>query len=154
MSHAPPGYHCPFCRYGRGEFNATVGPDHVVERTAETLTFVSPKWWPNNSGHLLVIPTGHYESLYELPDSLAAPLQRAARNAALALKLAYRCDGISTRQHNEPAGDQDVWHFHLHVFPRYSGDGLYGTQGEFVEQAAMLERAVQLRAVYAKQQGG
>jgi histidine triad (HIT) family protein len=39
---------------------------------------------------------------------------------------AFRCQGISTRQHNGPAGDQDVWHYHLHVFPRVRDDGLYG----------------------------
>jgi histidine triad (HIT) family protein len=43
----------------------------------------------------------------------------------LALKKAYACDGVSTRQHNEPAGGQDVWHYHLHVFPRFAGDDLY-----------------------------
>jgi histidine triad (HIT) family protein len=41
------------------------------------------------------------------------------------MKAAYHCDGISTRQHNEPAGNQDVWHYHLHVFPRYTDDQLY-----------------------------
>ncbi len=41
------------------------------------------------------------------------------------MKAAYGCDGVSTRQHNEPAGNQDVWHFHLHVFPRYVDDQLY-----------------------------
>ncbi len=41
------------------------------------------------------------------------------------MKVAYGCDGVSTRQHNEPAGNQDVWHYHMHVFPRYEGDDLY-----------------------------
>lgn len=50
---------------------------------------------------------------------------------ALALKAALSCDGISTRQQNEPAGDQDVWHYHVHVFPRYADDGLYGSLGEW-----------------------
>ena len=44
------------------------------------------------------------------------------------MKEAYSCDGISTRQHNEPAGNQDVWHYHLYVFPRYAGDGLYSAE--------------------------
>ena len=41
------------------------------------------------------------------------------------MKAAYGCPGISTCQHNEPAGGQDVWHFHVHVFPRYLEDNLY-----------------------------
>ena len=39
------------------------------------------------------------------------------------MKQAFHCDGISTRQHNEPAGYQDDWHLHLHVFPRFFEDG-------------------------------
>lgn len=44
---------------------------------------------------------------------------------AIAFKRVYGCDGVSTRQHNEPAGNQEVWHYHLHVFPRYVDDDLY-----------------------------
>ena len=40
----------------------------------------------------------------------------------------YDCAGTSTRQHNEPAGYQDAWHYHVHVFPRYPGDNLYNTR--------------------------
>jgi histidine triad (HIT) family protein len=47
---------------------------------------------------------------------------------AVAIRSTYGCDGISTRQHNEPAGYQDVWHYHVHVFPRYTDDLLYGTK--------------------------
>jgi histidine triad (HIT) family protein len=44
---------------------------------------------------------------------------------ATAMRKAYECPGTSMRQHNEPAGGQDVWHFHVHVFPRWAGDRLY-----------------------------
>jgi histidine triad (HIT) family protein len=64
--------------------------------------------------------------MYELPAGLAADVHDTARLVALAMKDAYGAPGISTRQHNEPAGGQDVWHYHLHVFPRYPDDGLYG----------------------------
>jgi histidine triad (HIT) family protein len=127
-----------------------VGPEHVVERTDRTLTYVSPKWWPNNPGNLLVIPQAHHENLFSLPDELGEPLQRAVRRAALALKDAYGCDGVSTRQHNEPAGNQDVWHYHVHVFPRYVGDGLYGTRGEWADRDAMTARAELVRAAMEK----
>jgi histidine triad (HIT) family protein len=147
-SHAPVDYVCPFCNYVAGGGDDYVGPEHVVERTDATLTYVSPKWWPNNHGALLVIPTDHHENLYVLPDTLAEPLQRAVRRAAVALKLAYGCDGVSTRQHNEPAGNQDVWHYHVHVFPRYADDGLYASRGAWADRAEMTHRAELLRAVY------
>jgi len=47
------------------------------------------------------------------------------RRVAVAMRETFDCEGISTRQHNEPAGDQDVWHLHVHVFPRHQGDELY-----------------------------
>ena len=74
---------------------------------------------------MLVVPNLHYENLYELPPDLATPIQRVTRDIAIAFKETYGCDGVSTRQHNEPAGGQDVWHYHQHVFPRYRNDLLY-----------------------------
>ena len=44
------------------------------------------------------------------------------QRVAVAMREAYDCEGISTRQHNEPAGNQDVWHLHVHVFPRHHDD--------------------------------
>ena len=71
---------------------------------------------------------------------------RAVRHTALAVKHAFGCSGISTRQHNEPDGNQDVWHYHVHVFPRYPNDGLYGSTGtrvtgDEVHRAAELLRS-------------
>lgn len=149
-SHAPQGYGCPFCAYARGDGDDRVGQEHVVERTPTTLTYVSPKWWPNNHGALLVIPIEHHENLYVMPDGLGGPMQRAARRAALALKAAYGCEGVSTRQHNEPSGNQDVWHYHVHVFPRYEDDGLYGGRGVWADRGEMTVRAERLRVVYSQ----
>lgn len=64
------------------------------------------------------------------------------------MKQAFGCDGVSTRQHNEPAGDQDVWHFHLHVFPRWTGDDLYRSFGAAADPAELRRRAGQLRAAW------
>lgn len=149
-NHAPPHYDCPFCRYVGGGSDDWVSRSHVVERTSETLTFVAPRWWLNNEGHVLVVPAVHFEHLYALPESLAAPIQRAVRRAALALRIGYRCDGTSTRQHNEPAGGQDVWHFHVHVFPRYTGDHLYGSHSRRARKEEMDHYADILRAAYAE----
>ena len=58
-------------------------------------------------------------------------------------KRLYKCDGVSSRQHNEPDGGQDVWHYHLHVFPRYKNDNLYAmsrTQTTAEERAVYAEK--------------
>ena len=87
-------------------------------------------WWPRNEGHVLVVPTEHVENIYDMPGELAASVHETARKVAIAFMETYGCDGTSTRQHNEPGGNQEVWHFHVHVFPRYEGDGLYGAHAE------------------------
>jgi len=91
-----------------------------------------------------VIPNKHLENLYTLPDDLAIPLQSTVQSIALALKTAYDCPGISTRQHNEPAGGQDVWHYHIHVFPRYPEDNLYGTRRQ---RTTPEQRRIQAQAI-------
>jgi histidine triad (HIT) family protein len=125
FNHAPDGYDCPFCRLGRGLDTSASSREDIVYRNADVLAFVPSSRWPNNPGHVLVIPTAHYENVYDLPPELATPIQRVVRAVALAFKEAYRCQGVSIRQHNEPAGQQDAWHYHQHVFPRYDGDDLY-----------------------------
>lgn len=90
----------------------------------------SGAWWPRNAGHIVVIPKQHFENIFDLPSALAGGILDAARRIALAFKATHGCDGISTRQHNEPAGNQDVWHYHRHVFPRYTGDELYASHSQ------------------------
>ena len=75
-----------------------------------------------------MIPRGHYENVLEMPDELGSEVFSATRRLAHAMLAAFGCEGISTRQHNGPAGNQDVWHYHLHVFPRYTNDGLHAGQ--------------------------
>lgn len=132
FSHAPAGYACPFCRIVAGGDNPEpyAGQSDVVLRTGSATAFISSSWWPSNPGHVLVVPDVHVENLYELTPTLGAEVSEAARQVALAFKAVYRCAGVSTRQHNEPAGGQEVWHYHLHVFPRYEADQLYARDTE------------------------
>ena len=102
----------------------------MVYHDATTTAFVASAWWPNNAGHVLVVPNQHYENVYAIPDDVLAAVQVLGKHVAIALKETYACDGTSFRQHNEPAGGQDVWHYHLHVFPRYTGDALYARNAE------------------------
>lgn len=128
-NHAPPGYACPLCaiaRHSAPQDEMFVDSDLVYEGGG-VLALVGAFQWPNNPGNVVVIPAAHYENLYDLPLEHACRIHDLTRGIALAMKAAWRCDGISTRQHNEPAGNQDVWHYHQHVTPRYEGDRLYAT---------------------------
>lgn len=121
-NHAPEGYDCPFCRVANGLDTGVTGQDDVVYRDDQVTALISLHWREHNPGHALVVPSAHYENVYDLPPELGSPIQRLVRNVALAMKAAYGCDGVSTAQNNEPAGGQDVWHYHLHVFPRFAND--------------------------------
>jgi histidine triad (HIT) family protein len=126
-SHEPPGYHCPFCNLLAGQSDGVTAVKDIVRRDEHAAAFVSPRWWPNNPGHVLVVPTAHHENLYSIPADAYAAVGDLVREVAVAIRATYGCDGVSTRQHNEPAGNQDVWHLHVHVFPRYEGDRLYSS---------------------------
>lgn len=126
-AHAPLGYECPFCAIVRGKDDSWTVPADVVFRGPRTTAWISSRWWEKNPGHAIVVPNEHVENMYALRRELAGCIHETARLIALAMKAAYACAGISTRQHNEPAGYQDVWHYHLHVFPRCAGDNLYGS---------------------------
>ncbi len=152
-----PGYRCPFCALAAGtpldDLHST--PDDVVCRTDLALAFVASRWWANNPGHVLIVPVRHAENLYELPDDAGAAIAVMSRRVARAIRASYGCGGVSTRQHNEPAGYQTVWHYHLHVFPRHAGDGLYPADDRSRPTTPDERRpyAVKLRAALAADPG-
>lgn len=92
----------------------------VVSETPNVLALVSPV--PLNPGHVLVVPRRHIRDLYQLPEELAGPILATAGRIARAAKRAFSADGVALRQHNDAAGGQEVFHFHLHVIPRFAGD--------------------------------
>lgn len=111
-----------FVKGAETEFNKH---EDVIFDNGRVRAFISPKWWPNNPGNVLVIPHEHIENIYDIRDDILGEINQVAKRVATVMKENYGCDGISLRQQNEPAGNQDVWHFHLHIFPRWEGDELY-----------------------------
>jgi histidine triad (HIT) family protein len=143
-NHAPPGYECFVCTLLDGEPRDNV----AITDNDLALAIVSRRVWAKGPGHVLVVPKHHHENLYDLEDDAALDIHRLTRRIAIALKAAFGCDGTSTRQHNEPAGNQDLWHLHVHVFPRFDGDNLYGswyrdsTLDERLDFAAALQEVL------------
>ena len=149
ISHAPKNYICPFCAFVKNteaEGVLQVQQDIIYQDHFIT-AFISPKWWEKNPGNVIIIPNEHFENIYDLPNELGYKIHDAAKEVAIALKTVYKCDGVSTRQHNEPAGNQDVFHYHLHVFPRYTNDNLYKNHDKkrFVSPEERLPFAEKLR---------
>ncbi len=152
FNHEPVDYICPFCRLihrGEEKFNSQ---QDIFYKDDLVMAFVAPKWWPNNPGHVLIVPNEHFENIYDLPAVYAHRIQDIAREVAIAFKKIYECEGVSTRQHNEAAGGQDVWHYHLHVFPRYNNDNLYQNHPfeEFVPLERRMKYAEKMREYFGK----
>ena len=108
---------CVFCR-----IVARAIPASVVYEDDETLAFMD--LGQVNPGHVLVAVKAHAENLYELSDAQAAAVLRAARRVARAIRGAFAPEGLSVYQANGKAAGQTVFHYHVHLVPRYEGDGM------------------------------
>ena len=108
---------CVFCRIARGELEAS----RVVESDA-LLAIMDTD--PVTPGHVLVMPKAHLPALSDLPDEVANEMFAVARRVAAALRRApLRCEGVNLFYADGEAALQEVFHAHLHVVPRYPGDG-------------------------------
>jgi histidine triad (HIT) family protein len=147
VTHEPAGYRCPFCLEQRGRFDEWSRPSDIVAVTDRAYARIAPKWWPGNPGSVLVITREHLENLYALSPEDNRAVWELVQKVAIAVRSAYACEGTSVRQHNEPAGDQDVWHLHVHIFPRHQGDNLYRRHNDarWIDAAERADFAERLR---------
>ena len=108
---------CVFCRIMAKQIPAT-----VVHEDADTLAFMDIG--QVNPGHVLVAVKEHVENLYALDDAQAAAVFGAAARVARAIRGAFEPQGLSVYQANGAAAGQTVFHLHIHLVPRYEGDGM------------------------------
>lgn len=155
-NHEPKNYICPFCLIVKGVENEKVYTKQadIIYKDKFVTAFVSAGWWPNkNKAHIIVIPNKHIENIYDLPLDISNKVHALEKQVVIALKKVYKCDAVSSRQHNEPAGDQDVWHYHINVFPRYKNDKFYLVPCEKMRLSKPSERkpyADKLKKYFAK----
>lgn len=83
---------------------------------------------PINEGHILLVPKKHYFDVDEIPDETLAHLMIISKKIVAVLKEIYKPNGYSIMQNGGEFND--VGHYHLHIFPRYTGDGFGWTYGE------------------------
>ena len=108
---------CIFCRIVAGE-----APGTFVYRDARCAAFLDVR--PVNAGHLLVVPTRHAAQLADLDGETAGHLMAVAHRLAAALRASgLRCEGINLFLADGAVAMQEVFHVHLHVLPRFAGDG-------------------------------
>lgn len=127
FNHSPADYCCPICLGINGvEDERTLLRKTDLLYTDELVSvFMNSFFIRGNEGHVIVVPNTHIEHLYDLPEHISHRVIEVAKRYAIIIKKAYRCDGILLQQHNEPAGGQHAYHFHLHIFPRYLNDDFF-----------------------------
>lgn len=124
VNHAPKNYKCPICLGVQGIENddTLLKQADLVFKDDLVSVFINSFWIKSVEGHLIVVPNNHYENVYELPDNVGHRIFEVIKKMSIVMKKAYQCDGITTRQNNEPAGNQHAFHYHHHIYPRYNGD--------------------------------
>ena len=106
---------CIFCKIANGEIpSATVYEDDDFRVILDL--------GPASKGHALILPKEHAANLYELPDELAAKAMVVAKKVGSVLAKGLNCDGLNVVQNNGEAAGQTVFHFHIHLIPRFKGD--------------------------------
>lgn len=105
---------CEFCNIASKKKDV-----FVVYENSNVMAFLD--YEPINEGHILLIPKKHYLDVDELPSELLAEIMSTSQKIVKALKLTYKSNGYSIMQNGGMFND--AGHYHLHIFPRYSGDG-------------------------------
>ncbi|NOR19809.1 MAG: HIT domain-containing protein [Xanthomonadales bacterium] len=102
---------------------------------------------PQSPGHTLVIPKKPAENLFDLDIAAGTAVLSTAKLVARAVKEAFRADGIMLNQFNGTAAGQTVFHFHMHIVPRYEGVPLRAHTGDMEDPEVLEGQAAKIRAM-------
>lgn len=129
---------CLFCKIIAGEIpSATVYEDEDFKVIMDI--------FPAAKGHAIILSKKHCENLFELDDASAAKALLVARRVAKAIQAELNCDGMNLLQNNGEAAGQTIFHFHMHLIPRYQGDQVKTTwaPGKYEDgEAAAMAAAI------------
>ena len=120
---------CIFCKIANGEIpSATLYEDDEFRVILDL--------GPASKGHALILPKSHAANIYELPDETAGKAMILAKHMAAKMTDALKCDGFNIVQNNGEIAGQTVFHFHMHLIPRYQGDqvGITWKPGELSDK--------------------
>lgn len=106
---------CIFCKLANG----VIPTNSLYEDDVVKVIFDAG---PASSGHVLILPKEHFDNVYALDDDTAAHVFQVAVKVAKALKEGLNLEGLNIVQNNGEIAGQTVFHFHMHIIPRYKGD--------------------------------
>lgn len=121
---------CIFCKLANGEI-----PTATLYENEDFRVILDAG--PATKGHCLILPKAHYADIYDIPDEVLEKAAVLARKMSIRLTKALACDGLNVVQNNKPAAGQTVFHFHMHLIPRYVDDKqhILWKPGELSEEA-------------------
>jgi histidine triad (HIT) family protein len=108
---------CIFCKIISGQIPST-------KLYEDEMTYAFMDIAPVSPGHALVVHKHHHSDIFDTPERDLADIMSAAKKVAIALKTVTKCDGVNVSMNNGAASGQVVFHLHVHVIPRKTGDGL------------------------------
>lgn len=109
-------HNCIFCKIAKGEI-----PSNTIYEDDEFKVILDLA--PATKGHALIIPKNHYADLFEIPEETVGNAMKLAKKMACIMKEKLCCDGFNIMQNNGEIAGQTVFHFHMHLIPRYQTDG-------------------------------
>ncbi len=107
---------CIFCKLAGGDI-----PTNKIYEDEEFTVIMDAA--PATKGHCLILPKDHAANIYEIDEELLARAMKLAKKMATHLTKKLSCDGFNIVQNNGEAAGQTVFHFHIHLIPRYKNDG-------------------------------
>lgn len=129
---------CIFCKIANGEIpSKTIYEDEKFRVILDL--------GPATKGHALILPKDHYANIYELPEEMAGNVMKLAKKMATQITEKLGCEGFNLVQNNGNLAGQTVYHFHLHLIPRYRADGqTIGWKPQEVSQEELEEVRAQI----------
>lgn len=107
---------CIFCKLANKDI-----PTNIIYEDEKFTVILDAS--PATKGHALILPKNHAANIYELPDEDAADIFVLAKKLATKMTEILHCDGFNIVQNNGEVAGQTVFHFHMHLIPRYKNDG-------------------------------
>ena len=108
---------CVFCKIVSREIDSA-----KVFENENVLVFLDAN--PVTKGHSLVIPKQHFENIFDIEENMLQKIMVVAKHISVKIKNSLSADGIRISQSNGTAAGQAIFHFHLHIIPRYKNDGI------------------------------
>lgn len=133
---------CIFCKIANG-----IIPSATIYENSDFKVILDVS--PASKGHTLILPKEHFDNIFDMDADTAGKLFSLAAAVARALKQATGCDGMNIVQNNGEIAGQTVFHFHMHLIPRYEGDRVQvswepgtATKEELNEFASAVKKAL------------